>query len=114
MKILSHFILDTNIRLVTVEEEVVAQEAQLEALEQSDIAQNDRMSVLEDDVDTWDDRIVALEATDQDIQGRLVTLEETILSNLRAFSYFSASRRVNSVAIANMTNNNAVIFSNKE
>ena len=80
-------ILDTIVRLTTLEELVSAQTVEIAAIAQSDTEQNDRILVLEDDVDTWDDRIVALEAVDRDIQDRLVTLEETVLSNICIFIF---------------------------
>ena len=87
MPVTACYFSDANIRLTALEEDVVAQQAQIQAIEQSDTEQDDRMLVLEKDVDTWDDRIVILESSDRDIQDRLATLEETILSNTNIFIF---------------------------
>ena len=57
------------------------QENQILSLEENVVAQDIRLGVVEDDVDEWDDKITVLEVANVDITDRLITLEEIFLGN---------------------------------
>ena len=57
------------------------QENQILSLEENVVAQDIRLGVVEDDVDEWGDKITVLEVANVDITDRLITLEEILLGN---------------------------------
>ena len=65
-----------------VEDDLNAQQAQINNIEMDVSLHDERLSVVEDDMDEWDDKITALEVANVDLTDRLITVDEILLGNV--------------------------------